>query len=478
MTRRPAILSRPPRYTVPSNGTISRRDFLRAMALAAAAAPLHGYGLTPRTHGSCIIVGGGLAGLTAAYRLHTAGWKVTILEARDRIGGRAWTYTFPGQSVYCELGGEWIGVDHKRIIALCKELNVPIIPHGFDVTLLQGGKVMLPNTFSFTPQAQNAWKKFDAEFKHYTPRQKKLLDQYDWWAWLQHLGFTENDLLMRDLLDSLDFGESIRAVSALCVQEEYTGQNYMNPQWPDEMDYQVLGGNQRLAEALQARIPAEAIHLNAPVRAIVQRNGRVEVHTHGDVLHADACIFAAPSSSIPAVRFDPPLPDIQMQAAEQLEYGRIVKTHLLCKDRFWHVDKFSLLTDENADSFYDTTESQPGPYGILCSYAIGDKADVIAAQTNERIRELVVNTLSHFYPNASDSVVDLHVQRWQRDPWVKGSYAMYKPGQWTTTFPILQRPHGKVLFAGEHIAQDQGFMEGAIDTGGIAAHALLTGHIL
>ena len=62
---------------------------------------------------------------------------------------------------------------------------------------------------------------------------------------------------------------------------------------------------------------------------------------------------------------------------------------------------------------------------------------------------------------------------WQRDPYTDGAYALYKPGQWFGIRPILQRPHGKVLFAGEHIADWQGFMEGAIETGEAAAEALI-----
>ena len=62
---------------------------------------------------------------------------------------------------------------------------------------------------------------------------------------------------------------------------------------------------------------------------------------------------------------------------------------------------------------------------------------------------------------------------WQRDPFTDGAYALYRPGQWFGLRPILQRPHGKVLFAGEHLADWQGFMEGAIETGEAAAQHLI-----
>ena len=64
-------------------------------------------------------------------------------------------------------------------------------------------------------------------------------------------------------------------------------------------------------------------------------------------------------------------------------------------------------------------------------------------------------------------------QAWQRDPFSQGAYALYRPGQWFSVRPILQKPHGKVFFAGEHLADWQGFMEGAVETGEAAAAAIL-----
>ena len=110
---------------------------------------------------SCIVVGAGLAGLTAAYRLCAAGWKVTVLEARNRTGGRVWSYRFPqAPELVCEMGGEWIGKDHKKIIALAKELNVPLEPHAYRVWLLQSGQMHAPGGWDFSPQARTAWKQF------------------------------------------------------------------------------------------------------------------------------------------------------------------------------------------------------------------------------------------------------------------------------------------------------------------------------
>src|SRR5215475_14329872 len=95
---------------------------------------------------SCIVIGAGLSGLAAARALCVAGWKVTILEARDREGGRVWTYRFPGKNgenkAYCELGGEWIGRGHRHMKALSKEFGLdPLKRHAFDFSFLQNRKI-------------------------------------------------------------------------------------------------------------------------------------------------------------------------------------------------------------------------------------------------------------------------------------------------------------------------------------------------
>lgn len=447
----------------------TRRDFLRRAGIATLGAPLLFSTSFARPSHSCIIIGAGLSGLAAAYSLKNAGWQVTVLEARDRLGGRVLSYTFPqSPKLICELGGEWIGANHKQVQALCREFNIELEDHRFAAWLMRDGVVKRPGQWHFSPQAESVFQKFQQQYKTYKRSDKVTLDRYDWWTCLQNLGFSEDDLRLRDLVDSTDFGESIRHVSAYAAATEYFESGPTN-----EMDFKMRGGNSRLVNELAARIGPDKIRLSTQVEEIRQRAGRVTVIGKGETFTADACICTVPSRVLEQIRFAPPLPSAQLAAAEELQYSRIVKNSVLFSERFWEAEDFSLVSDVTSHYYFHSTKNQPGKEGILCSYAIGEKADVLAAQNDRRRIEIITRDLIPLNQSAPHLSRAITSYAWQRDRYTQGAYALYRPGQWFTLRPLLQRPHGKVLFAGEHLADWQGFMEGAVVTGQEAAETLI-----
>jgi monoamine oxidase len=453
----------------------TRRTFLKSFGAAALGVPFlldHASAQVARRRGathSCVVIGAGLSGLAAAYALTRAGWDVTVLEARERHGGRVHSFRFDqNKELVCELGGEWVGASHERMRALCREFDLTLKDHRFEATLMQDGRVSRPGSWDFSAQANAAFAKFKETYHGYTERQRERLDRFDWWTWLEEIGFTPDDLLLRDLQDSTDFGESIRHVSAYAAASEYFESSPAN-----EMDFKIVGGNSRIIEEFVKRIGDKNILTRAPVTEIRQRGGRVTVKTAGGSLHhADACICTVPARTLDRIRFDPPLPAAQRDAAERLQYSRIVKNQILFDERFWGAEDFSLVSDVTSHYYFHGTRDQPGAQGILCSYAIGEKADVLAAQSNSRRMEIITRDLLPLDARAPQLARAIESLPWQRDRYTEGAYAVYRPGQWFTVRPALQQPHGKVLFAGEHVADWQGFMEGAVVTGEAAAKAL------
>jgi monoamine oxidase len=232
------------------------------------------------------------------------------------------------------------------------------------------------------------------------------------------------------------------------------------------------GGNSRLVNALASQLPSGSLHTGVVVEKITQRGGRVTVTAGGRDFTADACICTVPARVLTKIVFDPPLPAAHAAAANKLQYARIVKNQILFKERFWGAEDFSLVSDVTSHYYFHSTKNQPGKQGILCSYAIGEKADILASQSSGRRSDIITRDLLPLNRKAPELALNIQSMAWQRDAYTQGAYAFYRPGQWFTLRPILQQPHGKVLFAGEHLAEWQGFMEGAVVTGEAAAQAL------
>jgi len=440
---------------------------------------------------SCIVLGAGLAGLSAAYHLSRRGWTVTVLEEAGRAGGRVLSHRFSkNDELVCELGAEWIGQDHPRIRELCCVFGLDLDPHSYGFCFWTGAprakpRVYPPEAWPFSKKAERRFKQFKKQFNNYKPEQTKVLDRIDWWTQLKHLGFTENELLKRDLMDSTDFGESIRMTSAYTAAAEY-----LEGDDSDEMDYKIRGGNDRLIKALVAdlRRHGNQVHLGSKVTAVRQSpidslgksTGavRVTVANRATPYRADYCICSVPSPCLKNITWDPPLPPEKHAAADQLQYARIVKTAVLYNRRFWtrwSSAGFSTFTGRVSDFCFDSTYAQPAEKGILCSYAIGDKADDIAAEPDVKsVKRWLTEDMIQVTGGRHQNVKALDIVRhpWQRDPRTGGAYALYRPGQWFTVRPALARPHGLVRFAGEHLADWQGFMEGAVETGLDAAESL------
>ena len=448
---------------------LPRRDFLKRVGIATVGVSSLFNNSFARQLKTCIIIGAGLSGLAAAYFLKRAGWQVIVLEARNRIGGRVLTYSFAqNPSLTCELGGEWIGVGHQRIRALCREFNIELQDHRFNPSLMRDGVIKRPGEWGFSRQANSAFDDFRKQFKAYKRKDKLKLDRYDWWTWLQHIGFTEDDLRLRDLMDSTDFGESIRHVSAFLGSAEYLDASDNN-----EMDFKIVGGNSRLVSELAMRVGQEHIHTGVQVREVRQSAGRITVKAGNDTFNADGCICTVPSRVLKEIRFDPPLPSAQLAAADELQYSRIVKSPVLFSERFWGAEDFSLVSDVTSHYYFHSTKHQQGTEGILCSYAIGEKADVLAAQSDRRRMDIITRDVIPLDERAPQLGRAITSYAWQSDHYTRGAYALYRPGQWFTLRPLLQRPHLNVFFAGEHLANWQGYMEGAVVSGEKAAQALV-----
>ncbi|RYY63581.1 MAG: FAD-dependent oxidoreductase, partial [Chitinophagaceae bacterium] len=287
-----------------------------------------------------IILGAGFAGLAAANALVKKGIKVTVLEARNRIGGRVFSHKIPGEELVVELGAEWVGNSHTRIHELCKEFDLELLNNQFETHLLYKGQYAPKNKWSYSDDWNTKWKAIIGKYEQMTLRQKKQLDSYDWWRYLVNNGCEGRDLDIRELLDSTDFGESIRHVSAFAALAEYAESSEKN-----EMDLKIKGGNGMLAEKLADAVGRDHIFKGHVVSRVDQRSRQVIVTCiNGQSFTADTVICTLPTFSVQKIEWLPGLPEEKLAAIKSLQYARINKHPILFKERFWPED-FDMITD-------------------------------------------------------------------------------------------------------------------------------------
>jgi monoamine oxidase len=451
----------------------SRRQFIKETsfatgALLAASSGINSFFIAKKP--KVIIIGAGFSGLAAALYLHKKKIDFVVLEARNRIGGRVFSHTMDeNEKLVIELGAEWVGNSHHRIHDLCGELGLQLENNQFDSHLIYQGKYAKPGQWDYSEGWKKKFQSIIDGYPKLTEAEKLKLDKMDWWRYLVNNGCNGMDLDLRELFDSTDFGETIRSVSAFAALAEYAESSEKN-----EMDLKIKGGNTMFATKIADTIGTGKINLQHGVQRVVQNTkGGVTVYCeNGKQFTADKIICTAPAFAVKKIKWEPGLPPDQVNAMNELQYARINKNPLLFTKRFWKEENFDMVTDQVPHYFYHGTKNQLSEKGVLISYTIGEKAAVVANQSDEWKKEMIMQTLSPYFPGAKDLLEKQTNYYWGNDPYSHGAYALYGKGQWFRVMPVLKRSHIHTHFAGEHLADWQGFMEGAINTGEEAAEKI------
>jgi monoamine oxidase len=446
---------------------MKRRNFLKTTGLLTTASVLYGQAESQaqtklRNGDHVLILGAGLAGLAAAYSLHKQQIPFTVLEARNRAGGRVFTHQMDEESkLHIELGAEWVGTSHERVMALCKEFNLPLLNHQFNTHLTLEGQYFKPKEWTYDNTWASTYQTLLSNFKQISSKNSKALDQIDWWKYLINNGIPERDIEIKELFDSTDFGESIRNVSAYASLSEYA---FSSPN--NEMDYRIEGGNSRLVQAMAEKIGVQNILLNKKAALVKQEGKQVQVVCEdGSQYTGSRLICTVPVFALSKINWQPALPAEKLDALNQLQYCRIIKSAVVFKERFWQDEAFDMITDTTAHYFFHSSKNQPHTKGTLTSYAIGDKAHILSKMNQEqKIREICA-ALKPAFGDVTPYAEKVVSYYWGGDVFTKGAYAIYDTHQWFGIREVMSKPFRNISFAGEHLAEWQGFMEGAVQTG-------------
>ena len=470
------------KYGKPSG--LTRREMLQRSFAAGAALLMSERFPAPlgAAAGRVVVVGAGFSGLAAAHELSKAGYEVTVVEARNRVGGRVISFSdlVPGKVV--EGGAELIGSNHPAWIAYAKQFKLDFLDVGeedLEAPIVLGGKRLTAE------QSEQVWEEMEKAFNTIVADAAKVDADEPWTA----AGAAALD--KRTLADWIDkLGASPLCKSALYTMmladngvvpewQSYLGNLAMvkggglEKYWSESEVYRCRGGNQQLATRLVAALGKQRVLTRTPVRRIVldERLARVTMGD-GKVLEAEHVLLTAPPSVWNKIAIDPVLPP-----GLGPQMGTNIKYLMALKSAVWRRSELGpeLLSDGPVSLTWHATDGQKGAGEAMVAFSGGPAADACREWTATQRDKNYLAELSKVYRGITASFVRARFMDWPSDPWAKASYSFPAPGQVTSQGPTLRQGIGRLHFAGEYTSYAfMGYMEGALNSGAAAAKRIAT----
>ena len=414
-----------------------------------------------------LIIGGGVAGLIAARQLTAANMHVTLLEARDRLGGRIWTQQTPNYPV--ELGAEFIHGRPEEILQVAAEAALPISPveghfrRKIDGAWANADRLMgkIEQLFEKMPANEP-----DQSFQHYIDRSGVSSEVRE-----QALRYVEGFHAADPTLISVH--SLIRDTKA---EEAIQG---------DDKQFRFAAGYEGLVRAIKDRMEPERcdVLFKHVVTEINWRHGEVIARTANTEFHAPRAIITVPLGVLKAksIIFLPTLPEKE-NAIRSLEMGAAVRVTLCFRTKFWEQDpemadlSFLFTNDPQFPTWWT---SNALPYPILTAWAAGRYALALKGLPSEEITHNAMHALARIMGiGARDLEAQLtgaFTHDWQADPFSRGAYSYAAVGGIDAARALAAPVAETLYFAGEATNADgyNAAVHGAIASGYRVAHELL-----
>jgi monoamine oxidase len=478
----------------------SRRGFLATSAGAAAGLSLAGCGLrmpapARQPDEPVLVVGAGIAGLSAAYRLHQRQIPVRVFEAQERVGGRMLSlrdHFADGQVV--ELGGELVDTDHTSMRWLADDLGVVLDDLSQETPGIATGVWYFGGAHrteaEIVEALQPVARRLDADRDAlgddditYRSRGAAVrLDRMSLEQWLDAAGADGWARRLLEVAFTAEFGLEPAEQSGLGIIDMLEVEPFHIFGDSDER-FRAHDGNDVIPNALAQRL-GDRIERGTELEAISRTaDGRYRLSLRrGDTAFdatATHAIVTIPFTMLRRVRIDAPLTSLKRRAIAELGYGTNAKLMIGFSERIWrerHGSDGSTFAELPYQTTWETSRHQAGRAGVLTNFTGGRHGAMLGTGTPGEQAARAVADLEQVFPGISATRQGMQTARfhWPTNRWVQGSYGCYLPGQWTGFGGAEGEPEGRLYFAGEHTSRRaQGFMEGGCESGERAAAEVL-----
>lgn len=430
-----------------------------------------------------VVVGAGIAGLNAAYRLHSAGVPVTVFEAARRAGGRMFSRAgVIAPDLVTELGAELVNTDHLDMLALARAFELPLI----DLFTAESGPALEEirfaggrrrNEVEMVRALRPLMRRIEAD-RARAERDPAAKRQLDRTSLADYLAAQELPAWLRGFLTTAftsEMGSDAAAQSSLYMVSTLHTEPALDLFQSDE-HYSLAGGNSRITDELARRLEGR-IELEHRLESI-RSTGSGYTLTFGGPnyaareVRADAVILALPFTLLRQCEIRVDLPPLKRRAIAELGYGTNAKVFAGLTERVW---QGAMIADLPFNQSWDNARNRPGSAAGVSIFGGGRDGIAMgqgsAADQVQRFIPALNRVVPALAGKFSGTAGRFH---WPSFPFALGSYSCYRPGQWTAFEPAMATPVGGLFFAGEHCsAAFQGFMNGGAETGRVAADAVI-----
>ncbi len=451
-----------------------------------------GEGLEPRDQSAkrVVIIGGGIAGLVAAFELRRQGHEPLVLEAQHRVGGRVKTIRDFAPGLYAEAGAMRIPKVHDLTLAYCELFGLPMRPFvmGNPSTLvfIDGKRMTIADAdanpdklpFDLADHERGKtwtqlWNEATAEFRAQYEKGGQdslddLLREYDQYSIREFLtmrGFSEGAM---ELYGVMSFREANMNAAVVEQLREIVGRSFEDMQ-------EIAGGMDQLPAAFYEQLKP-FVRFGAEVTAMEQDPDSVTVHyrtTAGRFqVRADYAICAIPFSVLRDIEvLNTPFSREKQKAIRELNYNASTKILFQTRHRFWeHEDGIvggTTVTDLPIRRICYPSFSDPAQERgtLLASYTWGQDALRWGAMDSHMMIEQALEDVAQVHPSITTEFEVGATQDWYGDPWARGAFALFEPEQQTRLQGAIVQPEGRIHFAGEHTSLYHAWIQGALESG-------------